>query len=64
MLDGINVMSLALMAAVTWQMARATLADPISIAVTSSSAALLIATRLNSMWLIAAGAAIGLARAW
>lgn len=62
-LDGVNVMSLALMAVVTWHMARATFVDPISLVVTAASAALLIATRVNSIWLIMAGAAIGLARA-
>jgi chromate transporter len=64
MLDGINVMSLALMVVVTWQMARTTLVDPISILVAALSGVLLVATRVNSIWLISAGAAVGLARAW
>jgi chromate transporter len=63
-LEGVNVVSLALMTFVTWHMARTTLVDSISLIVGLSSLALLMATRVNSTWLILAGATIGLARAW
>jgi chromate transporter len=63
-LDGVNVMSLALMTFVTWHMASTTLVDPINFIVGLSSLVLLIATRVNSTWLILAGASIGLVRAW
>jgi hypothetical protein len=50
MLDGINVMSRALIVVVTWQMARTTLVDPISILAAALSAVLLVATKVNSIW--------------
>jgi chromate transporter len=48
------------MAAVTWQLARAALIDPITIALAAASLAALIRFRVNTTWLIAAGVAIGL----
>jgi chromate transporter len=60
MLDGVNVASLALMAVVSWQFARAALVDPLAIAVAVTSGVLLFRYRLNSVWLILGGAAIGL----
>jgi chromate transporter len=59
-LDGVNVASLALMAVVTAHLARAALVDPLSIAVGLASVVLLVAFRLSSVWLILAGAALGL----
>jgi chromate transporter len=59
-LDGVNVASMALMALVTWQMGRAVLLDPIRVGMALASAALLLWTRLNSAWLVLAGAAIGI----
>ena len=61
-LDGVNVASLALMAAVTWDLGRAALIDPVTVAIAVVSAALLIRYRLNAVWLIFGGAAIG--QAW
>jgi chromate transporter len=63
-LDGVNVVSLALMAVVSWQIARATLVDPVSIALAAASAVVLLTTKISPMWLIAIGAAIGVLRAF
>ncbi|MGA2449445.1 MAG: chromate efflux transporter [Polyangiaceae bacterium] len=60
-LDGVNVASLALMAVVTLHLARAALIDPVTLALALASAGLLVRFRLNSTWLIAAGALAGLA---
>lgn len=61
-LDGVNVAALGLMAAVTWQLGHASIVDPLTIIVTAVSLVVLLRYRLNSAWLIAAGAAIGLLR--
>jgi chromate transporter len=62
-LDGINVASLALMALVTWRLARSALVDWITIALAVLSAVILFRfPRLNSAWLIAAAGLIGAAR--
>jgi chromate transporter len=60
-LDGVNVASLALMIAVTWQLGRAALVDWVTIALAFISALLLMRWRVNSAWLILGGALIGLA---
>jgi chromate transporter len=60
LLDGVNVASLGLMAAVTWQLGRASLIDPITILIALISFGLLIRFKVNSTWLIASGAMIGL----
>jgi chromate transporter len=59
-LDGVNVASLALMAAVTWQLARAALIDPVTIVLAAASLAALLRFRVNTTWLIAAGVLVGL----
>jgi chromate transporter len=63
-LDGVNVASLALMAVVTAQLARAALVDPLTIAVAAASALLLVRWRVGSAWLVLCGAGIGLAATW
>jgi chromate transporter len=63
LLDGVNVASLGLMAAVTWQLGRAALVDPFTIALALTSAFLLFRFNLNSTWLVLGGAMIGLASA-
>lgn len=64
-LDGVNVASLALMAVVTAQLARAALVDGWTVALAAASALLLVRYRVNSVWLVLGGAAIGLAvSAW
>ncbi len=60
-LDGVNVAALGLMAAVTWQLGRAAVVDPLTAALALAAAVLLVRTRLNSVWLLAAGGALGLA---
>ncbi|HEY9228282.1 MAG TPA: chromate efflux transporter [Gemmatimonadaceae bacterium] len=59
-LDGVNVASLALMAVVAAQIARAALVDALTIIVMIVSAVLLIRWRVNSAWLVLGGAAVGL----
>ena len=58
-LDGVNVASLALMAVVSWHLARASLVDSVTVALVAASLLALTRFRVNSAWLIAAGAAIG-----
>jgi chromate transporter len=60
LLDGVNVASLGLMGAVTWQLGRACLIDPITIGIALASLGLLVRFKLNSTWLIALGAVAGL----
>jgi chromate transporter len=59
MLDGVNVASLGLMAAVTWQLGRASLIDPLTVAIALISFVLLLRFKVNSTWLIAGGALAG-----
>jgi chromate transporter len=58
-LDGVNVASLCLMAWVSLELGRAALQTPWAWAVAAVSLVLLLRTRVNSAWLIAAGAALG-----
>lgn len=60
LLDGVNVASLGLMAAVTYQLGQASLIDLPTLLITLVSLALLIRLRINSTWLIVGGALIGL----
>jgi chromate transporter len=60
LLDGVNVASLGLMAAVTWQLGRAAFVDPLSIVLGLVSAALLFRFGVNSTWLVLGGAVVGL----
>jgi chromate transporter len=60
LLDGVNVASLGLMAAVTWQLGWASLTSPITILISLASFILLIWFKVNSTWLIAGGGLIGL----
>ncbi|PKO12710.1 MAG: chromate transporter [Chloroflexi bacterium HGW-Chloroflexi-10] len=60
LLDGVNVASLGLMAAVTWQLGRASIIDPLTIIITLVTAVLLFHFKVNSTWLIAGGALVGL----
>ena len=58
-LDGANAASVALMAAVTWELGRAAVVDWLTVALALTAAAVLLTTRLNSAWLVAGGAAAG-----
>jgi chromate transporter len=60
-LDGVNVASLALMAVVTWELARAALVDPLTVGMAIASVLLLMRFRMNSAWLVLGGALVGLA---
>jgi chromate transporter len=59
-LDGVNVAALALMAVVTARLARAALVDAVTIGIALTSAWLLVRNKVNSTWLIIAGALVGL----
>lgn len=58
-LDGLNVASLALMAVVTFHLARSALVDATTITLLAASAVLLVRFRINAAWLVLAGGAIG-----
>jgi chromate transporter len=59
-LDGVNVAAVGLMAAVTWQLARAAIVDALTALLAVVAGVLLLRTRLNSAWLVIGGAAVGL----
>jgi chromate transporter len=59
LLDGVNVAALGLMAAVSWQLGRGAIVDVWTVVIAVLSAILLIRFRVNSMWLILGGAALG-----
>ena len=58
-LDGVIVASLALIAVVTWQLSRAAIVDPWTVAIAVAGAILLFRFRVNSAWLVAAAALAG-----
>ena len=59
-LDGVNVVSLALMAGVTWQLGRSAIFDPVSVLIAVVTLVLLFATKLNPAWLVIGGGVVGL----
>jgi chromate transporter len=59
-LEGANVAALALMAGVTIQLGQAALVDLITVALAVAALLVLLRFKLNSAWLIAAGALVGL----
>ena len=63
LLDGVNVASLGLMAAVTWQLGRSSIVDPLAAAMGLVSLLILIRFKLTSTWLVLGGACMGLTRA-
>jgi chromate transporter len=58
-LDGVNVSAIALMAAVTVQLARAALVDVFTVVLAAAAVIVLLRYRINSVWLICAGAILG-----
>jgi len=60
LLDGVNVASLALMAAVTVQLAGSALVDPLTVALALASLIALVRFKVNSTWLVLGGALVGL----
>jgi len=61
LLDGVNAAALALMAGVSYQLARTSLVDPLTVAIALVTLLLLYKTELNNAWYIAVGALVGLA---
>jgi chromate transporter len=59
-LDGVNVASLALMAAVSYQLGRAAIVDWVTVGLAIASAILLLRFRINSAWLVLGGAIVGI----
>ncbi len=55
-LDGVNAASLALLALVSFQLAKTSIIDPLTIGIAVSSCLLLVVFRVNSAWLVGAGA--------
>jgi chromate transporter len=63
-LDGVNAAALALMTGVLFQLGQHALIDVLTWAVALVSFAILLRFKLNSVWLILAGATLGLLRFW
>ncbi len=61
-LDGLNVASLALMAFVTYQLAKSALIDRTTLSMAVISMFLLLTIRINSAWVVLAGAAVGVTK--
>jgi chromate transporter len=59
-LDGVNVASLGLMAAVTWQLGRAAVIDWFTAVLALIAAVLVFRLKINSAWLVLGGGIIGL----
>ncbi len=64
LLNGVNAASAGLMAAVTLQLGRAALLDPLTSLVALAALLILWKTRLNTTWLILAGGVIGFLAHW
>ncbi|HEY4690236.1 MAG TPA: chromate transporter [Anaerolineae bacterium] len=60
LLDGVNVTSLGLMAAVTIQLAQAAFVDGLTLVLGLAAAVLLLRFKVNSTWLVLGGAVVGL----
>jgi chromate transporter len=63
-LDGVNVAALALIAVVSWQLFRAAVVDWTTLVLAGVSFFLLFRYRVNSVWLMLGGAAIGVGATW
>jgi chromate transporter len=59
LLDGVNVVSLALVAGVTVGLARVSLIDPLTVAIAALSLVVLLRLQINSTWLVLGGALLG-----
>jgi len=60
MLDGVNAAALGLMAAVTFQLGRVSITDPLTAAIALIAAGALFFFRVNSTWLVIGGGIVGL----
>ncbi len=63
-LDGVNVAAMALMAVVTWQLARTALVDALSVGTAVVCLGLLFGNRVSAAWLAISGVMWGLVLAW
>ncbi len=61
-LNGINIAALALIAGVLIQLGQSSLIDVVTWGIAVVSLAILLRFKINSVWLIVAGAAIGVVR--
>ena len=61
LLDGVNVASLALMAAVTWQLGKASLVEPVPALIALAALVMLVATEVSPVWLVLGGGSLGFA---
>ncbi len=64
LLDGVNVVAVALMAGVLIQLGQNALTDVLTWTIALIALAVLLRFKVNSVWLILAGAAIGMIRFW
>ncbi len=62
LLDGVNVAALGLMAAVTWELGREAIVDPLTIGLALAALVALLRFRVNSLWLVVGGALAGILR--
>jgi chromate transporter len=62
-LDGITMAALGLMAGVTVDLGRAAITDPLTAVVAIAAVPIVLRWRPNTMWLVLAGATIGIAHA-
>jgi len=60
LLDGMNVAAVAPMAAVSWQLGREAIVDPLTAGLALVLLVLLLRFKVNSAWLVLGGGAIGL----
>jgi chromate transporter len=60
-LDGVTVAALGLMAGVTVDLGRAAIVDPVTGLLAAAGLAVMLRWRPNGAWLVAGGAAIGVA---
>ena len=60
LLDGVNAAALGLMAAVTLELGRAALVDPLTVVLAVVSLVVLVRWKVNSAWLVLGGGLIGL----
>jgi chromate transporter len=63
-LDGINIVALALMTAVLLQLGQSALIDVLTWLIALVSLGILLRFKINSVWLILAGALVGVVRFW
>ena len=61
-LDGVNAASLGLMAGVGLRLGRDALVDPLTVSIALTALLVLMRWRVNSVWLVLAGLAVGAAR--